>query len=114
MNSAPRSRPIRSIAPTSKLTDANNAEQPQLSFQREAVQAFRTRLAQDVPNVPAPPADTTDTTTNPITSSPKRCADAGSIDNDNQSKPSMFAIWLVKSHSLMRDSHYSQKAPHYT
>lgn len=36
-------RPSRQIAPTSKLTDVNNIAQPELSFQRRAVQAFRTR-----------------------------------------------------------------------
>ncbi|KAF8231968.1 hypothetical protein L208DRAFT_1466550 [Tricholoma matsutake] len=33
-------RPSRHTAPTSKLTDANNTAQPELSFQCKAVQAF--------------------------------------------------------------------------
>ena len=35
-------RPSCHTAPTFKLTDTNNAAQPELSFQRKAVQAFRT------------------------------------------------------------------------
>ena len=40
-------RPSRHTAPTSKLTDANNTAQPELSFQHKAVQAFHTRRAQE-------------------------------------------------------------------
>ena len=42
-----QTRPIRRTAPTAKLTDINNSEQPGLSFQRKAVQDFHTQLAQD-------------------------------------------------------------------
>ena len=35
-------RPSRHTAPTFKLTNTNNVAQPELSFQRKAVQAFRT------------------------------------------------------------------------
>lgn len=50
-------RPSRQIAPTSKLTDVNNIAQPELSFQRRAVQAFRTR-AQDASSSLDPLVDT--------------------------------------------------------
>ena len=40
--------------PTSKLTDIDNAEQPQLSFQRKAVKNFRTRKVPEV-QTPHPP-----------------------------------------------------------
>jgi len=71
-------------APTSKLTDANNAAQPELSFQRQAVQAFRIQ-AQEAPSPLNPFIDNT----NPLArSSPKRNVstivdiDAGRIDSD--------------------------------
>lgn len=44
----PPSRPTRQIAPTTKLTDANNTARPELSSQRKAVQAFHTRRAQEL------------------------------------------------------------------
>lgn len=40
--------PFHCTAPTSKLTDANNAAQPELSYQHQAVQAFCTQ-AQEAP-----------------------------------------------------------------
>ena len=52
------SRPSRHTAPTSKLTDANNTAQPELSFQRKAVQAFHTRRAQFVANLGRDPSPT--------------------------------------------------------
>ncbi|KAI0253025.1 hypothetical protein BJV78DRAFT_1281338 [Lactifluus subvellereus] len=42
-----QARPSRHIAPTSKLTDSNNAARPELTFQRKAVQEFRMRQAQE-------------------------------------------------------------------
>ena len=43
-------RPSRRAVPTSsKLTDANNAAEPELSFQRQAVQAFRTQAQEALP-----------------------------------------------------------------
>jgi hypothetical protein len=44
------SRPPRHIAPTTKLTDANNAARPELAFQRKAVQAFHTQRAEELEN----------------------------------------------------------------
>jgi hypothetical protein len=40
-------RPSRHVVPTSRLTNADNVEQPQLSFQRKAVEDFRTRQDRD-------------------------------------------------------------------
>jgi hypothetical protein len=40
-------RPVRRAVPTSKLTDANNLEKPELSFQRRAVHDFQTRQVQE-------------------------------------------------------------------
>lgn len=53
MDSTVQTRPSRHIAPTSKLTDVNNAAQPELTFQRQAVLAFRTR-AQEAPSALEP------------------------------------------------------------
>ena len=44
---ASQARPSRHIAPTSKLTDDNNKAQPELAFQRKAVQDYRIRQAQE-------------------------------------------------------------------
>ena len=38
-----QTRPARRAVPTSKLTDANNSEKPELSFQCKAVHEFHTR-----------------------------------------------------------------------
>jgi hypothetical protein len=43
-------RPQRHANPTSRLTNADNVEQSQLSFQRKAVQDFRIRQVQDPPS----------------------------------------------------------------
>jgi hypothetical protein len=48
-------RPTRTVNPTAKLKDAANTEEPQLSFQRKAVQEFRSRQA-DLND--APPSST--------------------------------------------------------
>ena len=42
-----QTRPARRAVPTSKLTDANNSEKPELSFQRKAVDEFRSRQVQE-------------------------------------------------------------------
>ncbi|KAG6892806.1 hypothetical protein C0993_002841, partial [Termitomyces sp. T159_Od127] len=42
-----QTRPARRTIPTAKLTDKNNLEQPKLSFQRKAVDAYREHQAQD-------------------------------------------------------------------
>jgi hypothetical protein len=42
-----QTRPSRQVAPTAKLTDTNNTEQPRLTFQRKAVKAFHSRRAQE-------------------------------------------------------------------
>ena len=42
-----QTRPARRAVPTSKLTDANNSEKPELSFQRKAVHEFHTRQVQE-------------------------------------------------------------------
>ena len=71
-----QTRPSRKAAPTSKLTDANNTERPQLPFQRKAVEAFRSRRAQElaggtslanplIQSIPALPSDNTTLTIPP-------------------------------------------------
>ena len=61
-------RPSRQVALTSKLTDANNAEQPQLMFQQKAVEAFHSCHAEEaeaalqvanpsIQTIPAPSSD---------------------------------------------------------
>lgn len=67
-DSTVQTRPSRHIAPTSKLTDINNAAQPELSFQRRAVQAFRTR-AQEAPPL-LEPSSLSDAVTQPGPSEP--------------------------------------------
>ena len=71
-----QTQPSRKAAPTSKLTDANNTEQPQLLFQRKAVEAFRSCQAQElaggtsltdplIQSIPALPSDNTTLTIPP-------------------------------------------------
>jgi hypothetical protein len=62
------------VAPTSRLTDANNTEQTQLAFQRKAVEAFHSRRAQeaeDIPSIQMVPVPSSDNVTPTITP-PKR------------------------------------------
>ncbi|KAM6495523.1 hypothetical protein JOM56_008229 [Amanita muscaria] len=95
-----QTRPSRQAAPTAKLTDANNAVQAELSFQRKAVQEFCTHSAQETTPVlnPSSSIDTEDPTT---LTAPLKCnlsalIDVGAInlesdgdeDIDGQSKPS--------------------------
>jgi hypothetical protein len=42
-----QTRPVRRVVLTSKLTDANNLEKPELSFQRRAVDEFQARQVQE-------------------------------------------------------------------
>jgi hypothetical protein len=42
-----QTRPSRQVAPTSKLTDPNNTERPQLTSQRKAVEAFHSRYPKE-------------------------------------------------------------------
>jgi hypothetical protein len=50
-----QTRPARRVVPTSKLTDANNLEKPELSFQRKAVHEFHTRQVQEARPLPELP-----------------------------------------------------------
>lgn len=77
-------------APTSKLTNANNTTQPELSFQHKAVQAFHTQWAQETTSVTNgdAPADTIGSV--PI-STPKR--DINMTININVGKPGDSVTW---------------------
>ena len=83
-------------APTSKLMDANNTAQPELSFQRKAVQAFHTRWAQEN-MLGQDPSVVAAGSAPPSTSPPKRNIDtSGSVepsedeDIDDQTRLHMF------------------------
>jgi hypothetical protein len=120
MDTIVQTRPSRHIAPTSKLTDANNAALPELSFQRQAVQAFRTRAQE------APFDALIDTTAPPTRLSHKRSAAAifdtdtehieSGQDEDTDGKPKSrtFYVSVIKPSSLTLEPCHSQKATHDT
>ena len=92
-----QTRPSCQAAPTSKLTDANNTAQPELSFQRKAVLAFHTR-AQTISQAVATNGDGAVNTASISTSAPKRNINTISVESgededshDNQPKPCMFS-----------------------
>ena len=106
MDLAIQKRPLRRAVPTSKLTDANNAAEPELSFQRQAVQAFRTR-AQEAPSTLKPlvehtktPTKSSDSSLTPNVPTPsidhvdaESLESGGDEDTDSQPKPCMFLFW---------------------
>ena len=105
-------------APTSKLTNANNAAQPELSFQCKAVQAFHTQWAWETTSVTGgdAPADTIGST---LISTPKQDInmtiynESKDEDSDDQPKPCMF--WsCLHFKSILNCWHRSQKATYYT
>jgi len=65
-----RTQPTCLAAPTAKLTDANNAEQPGLSFQHKAVNAFHARQAQETASVASVPNTPIDSTAAPLACEP--------------------------------------------
>lgn len=110
VDSTTQTQPSRNVAPTSKLTDANDAAQPELSFQRQAIEAFHTR-AQEATS-PLTSIDTGHTihAANPPTRpSPKRTVSAivdadteqpesglSGGDQDTDGQPCMFMISMIE------------------
>lgn len=122
-----KARPSRHIAPTSKLTDDNNAAQPQLAFQRKAVQDFRFRQAQEAESLPNPsspnaaaaaasPIATPQLKRNlPTSADPDteddEC-DGGGVNEQPNPGTSLLVILTPPTEKLTRRSCYRQKAAH--
>jgi hypothetical protein len=79
-------RPICLTAPTAKLTDTNNLEQPGLSFQRKAVQDSRTRHAQDATSASEQPVAIASPKTRPTKSFIVDNAESVSSEEDGNGK----------------------------
>jgi hypothetical protein len=81
---------VRSTNPASKLRDADNVQQAELSFQHRAVEDFHTRMDQDLPAevLPLPassqPASHPDTPESTPLNLPKRpIAEIVSVDDES-------------------------------
>lgn len=105
-----KNRPPRHPAQTSKLTDANNTAQPELSFQRKPVHTRRAQENLSVPNsVQYPPTVAVPEYTIHATSCVESSEDE---DIDDQSRPCMFFLLKsqIKNKILIHFFCYSQEA----
>src|SRR5258707_6345786 len=97
---AVQTRPSCQVSPTLKLTDSNNTEQPQLMFQRKAVEAFHSLHAQEGtsltgPSIPTPSSANSKHVLSTITDKETDVHELVEGENsDGQSKPREFILFM--------------------